>query len=76
MQYCSSCQTALSQHTPSGQPAAVEMSPRPTEHVQSEGRGQGDPMYEDILPHTKDEGAAIELEQNIAYSTTIDKARV
>ena len=52
------------------------MSPTPTEHVQGEGRGQGDPMYEDILLSTKDEVAAIQLEQNIAYGTTTAKARV
>ncbi len=45
------------------------MSPGHTEHVQSEGRGQGDPMYEDILPRAKDVGTAIELEENVAYST-------
>ncbi len=38
--------------------------------MQSEGHGQGDPMYEDILPHAKDEEtSAIELEENVAYST-------
>ena len=40
-------------------------------HVQCEGCDQGDPMYEDITPHTKDGvGTVIELEENVAYSTT------
>ena len=40
-----------------------------TSHVQREGSGQGDPMYEDILPQTKDGGTVIELKENVAYST-------
>ena len=61
----------LSQHCLS----KTELSPTPaaghTEHVQMERQaGQGDPMYEDILPHSKDTGVAIELEKNVAYSTT------
>ena len=40
-----------------------------TEHVLSEERGQGEPTYEDILPYMIDEGSAIELETNVAYST-------
>ena len=63
-QYCSSSKTDLNQNTPT--PAAGH-----TEHVQMEGQaGQGDPMYEDILPPSRDTGVAIELEKNIAYSTT------
>ena len=49
-------------------PVAVEMPGLHTEHVLIEGHGQGEPTYEDILPHTKEEGA-IDLEMNIAYST-------
>ncbi len=47
--------------------------PAPSEHVQSEKHDQGDPVYEDILPRAKDEGTVIELEKNVAYSTTISK---
>ena len=38
--------------------------------MSDQGRGQGEPTYEDILPHVKDEGKTIELEMNIAYVTT------
>ena len=69
--YCSACEAKLNQDTPPSRApvAATEMSDLHTEHVRSEGLGQGEPMYEDILPHVKDDGRAIELEMNVAYST-------
>ncbi len=62
--YCSACEAELNKDTPpSGVPvAATGMS--------DQGHGQGESTYEDILPHVKDEGRAIELEMNVAYSTT------
>ena len=68
--YCSSCEARLKQNTHSMAPVAVETSGLHTEHVLSEGCGQGEPMYEDIVPHMKDEGGIIELEMNVAYKTT------
>ena len=54
--------------TPSRVPGAGSHLYR--EHVQSErGQSAGEPLYEDILPHVKDQGQTIELESNVAYYT-------
>ena len=35
----------------------------------SEGRGQGGPVYEDVLPKTKEADTVFEMEGNMAYGT-------
>ena len=42
----------------------------------SEGRGQGDPVYEDVLPKTKEDNAVFAMEGNEAYSTTTANKRI
>ena len=55
--HCASCKADQPTATTS-----LELS----EHVQV---GQGDPMYEDILPQGEKKDTVIELETNVAYDT-------
>jgi len=51
--------------------AGMITSPRVTETA--EGRGQGEVMYENILPHGKEKDTVIELATNVAYDTASKK---